>query len=108
MGNIICRLTASEIENMTKPAYARKYGALRPDVAKLILEDARKRAIALQLRALRKSRGMTQRDVERLSGLTQPAISRLESPSGALPHLETVERYVHACSGKVELVITTE
>ena len=93
---------------MTTPAYARKYRKMRPDVAKLVMEDARKRAIALQLRALRKARGMTQRDVERLSGLTQPAISRLESPNGALPHLETIERYVHACSGKVELVITPE
>ncbi len=42
---------------------------------------------------------MTQQDVERKSTLSQPMISRLESPTGSLPAWETVMRYVTACDG---------
>ena len=71
----------------------------RPDVVPEIETHALKRKLALALRALRKEKGMTQKDVERRSTLSQPMISRLESPTGSLPAWETVMRYVTACDG---------
>jgi transcriptional regulator with XRE-family HTH domain len=65
-----------------------------------------KHQIALQLRSLRKQSGLTQRDVEAISGLSQPAISRLEAARGALPQIETIERYVAACNGRIDIVIS--
>jgi len=58
-----------------------------------------KRKLALALRALRKQKGRTQKDIEQRSTLTQPVISRLESPRGPLPNWDTVMRYVEACDG---------
>ena len=71
----------------------------RPDVVREIETYELKRKLALALRALRKEKGMTQKDVERKSTLSQPMISRLESPTGSLPAWETVMRYVTACDG---------
>ncbi|WP_143534876.1 hypothetical protein [Ruegeria meonggei] len=42
---------------------------------------------------------MTQKDIERNSTLTQPVISRLEAPIGALPNWDTIVRYIEACNG---------
>ena len=64
---------------------------------------AQKRKLALALRALRKEKGMTQKDIERNSTLTQPAISRLEAPTGSLPSWDTVMRYIEACNGHMLL-----
>jgi transcriptional regulator with XRE-family HTH domain len=75
----------------------------RPDIAERASGNEMKRKLALALRALRKSRGMTQRDVEARSGMTQSMISRLEAPAGALPNWETVLRYVEACDGHMLL-----
>ena len=56
------------------------------------------------LRALRFSRGMTQGQVARAMGVTQPAISRLESSGGW--DSKALLRYVTALGGSVEVVIT--
>lgn len=84
---------------MTTPSFRARLRARRPDIAPATPDGAYKRKIALALRALRKDVGLTQQDVERRSGLSQPSISRLESPSGALPNWGTVMRYVEACGG---------
>ena len=78
-----------------------KVHALRPDVAERLEGNEHKRKLALALRALRKKRGMTQKDVEAKAALSQPVISRLESPSGPLPNWDTVVRYVSACDGNI-------
>ncbi|NDV50609.1 helix-turn-helix transcriptional regulator [Salipiger sp. PrR003] len=72
---------------------------LRSDVAASVKENDEKRRLALALRALRKDKGLTQKDVEKRSNLSQPVISKLESPTGALPNWSTVTRYVEACEG---------
>ena len=73
--------------------------ALRPEVAISVKENEEKRRLAFALRALRKEKKLTQKDIERKSDLSQPVISKLESPTGALPNWSTVMRYVEACEG---------
>ena len=59
--------------------------------------------LGLADKAGRKARGLTQGQVSEASGLTQPMISKLEAPVGAIPQLDSVMRYVAACDGKLEL-----
>ncbi len=73
--------------------------ARRPDIARAVNANELKRKLALALRALRKEKGLTQKDIEGRSGLTQPMISRLEAPTGSLPNWDTTMRYVTACGG---------
>jgi|AntRauTorcE11897_2_1112592.scaffolds.fasta_scaffold16308_3 transcriptional regulator with XRE-family HTH domain len=80
----------------------------RPEIAEREKAFPRKRAIAMKLRALRDARGMTQTDVAEASGLTQSAVARLESLTGQIPKLETIERYVEACDGQMALLISAE
>jgi transcriptional regulator with XRE-family HTH domain len=84
---------------MPKPSFRSDLHRLRPDVASDVQANEIKRKLALALRALRKQKGMTQKDVEANSDLTQPMISRLEAPTGSLPNWDTVMRYVAACGG---------
>lgn len=84
---------------MPKKSFRSEVRNLRPDVVSDIQNNELKRKLALALRALRKEKGMTQKDVEANSDLTQPMISRLEAPSGSLPNWDTVTRYVAACGG---------
>ena len=70
-----------------------------PAGAALLDKNAAKAGIARSLREMRKARRLTQEDVSKASGLTQPMISRLESPLGPMPALESVVRYVRACDG---------
>lgn len=84
---------------MTKGSFKDRIIAARPDAGEALARNALKADLALALRSLRKSRGLTQADVERRSTLSQPAISRLEAPTGSLPTWETVMRYVAACGG---------
>ncbi|WP_323796753.1 helix-turn-helix transcriptional regulator [Nisaea sp.] len=80
---------------------------LRPDARHVVKGHIEKRNLAkynlaMALRTLREKRNMTQKDVEAASGLPQPAISRLEAPTGSLPTLETVLKYVVACGGHMQ------
>ena len=84
---------------MTARSIRSRLATSRPDLAPATPDEALKRKLALALRALRKGSGLTQKQVEAQSDLTQPAISRLESPSGPLPNWGTVMRYVAACDG---------
>lgn len=88
---------------MTRKSFRSELHRLRPDAAAEIKSNEMKRKLALALRALRKEKGMTQRDVESNSTLTQPMISRLEAPTGSLPNWDTVARYVEACDGHMLL-----
>jgi transcriptional regulator with XRE-family HTH domain len=87
----------------TADAFRGRLHAARPDIAERARGNEVKRKLALALRALRKERGMTQRDLEARSGLTQSMVSRLEAPTGSLPNWDTVLRYVEACDGHMML-----
>ena len=86
---------------MTKPTLRARLRARRPDVAPSTPAEAQKRRLALALRALRKDAGLTQSDVADRARLSQPVVSRLESPGGSLPNWGTVARYVEACDGHI-------
>ena len=67
-----------------------------------------KRDIAVRLRDLRDYRGMTQADVTKASGMTQSSVARIESLMGPNPSLKTIERYVEACNGQMEILISAK
>lgn len=60
----------------------------------------------MKLRALRDKRGLTQEEVAAAAGMTQSVIARLESLSGPVPSLASIERYVIACGGHFALLIS--
>ena len=65
-----------------------KLRASRPDLVERQDKNARKRAIAIKLRSLRDTRGMTQADVAKAAGMTQSMIARLEALAGPVPSLD--------------------
>ncbi|MFW8635871.1 helix-turn-helix domain-containing protein [Cribrihabitans pelagius] len=92
---------------------AKSYKSLRgalhhahPQLAEHQAKNARKRGIAVKLRALRDARGLTQEEVAAAAGMTQSVIARLESLSGPVPSLGSIERYVNACGGHFALLIS--
>lgn len=60
-------------------------------------------AIIDELIALRKAKGLTQRDLAKAANLTQPAIARLESKA-AIPQLDTLLKVAAALNYELELV----
>jgi transcriptional regulator with XRE-family HTH domain len=77
-----------------------------PKLAEHQAKNARKRGIAVRLRALRDARGLTQDEVAAAAGMTQSMIARLEALTGPVPSLQSIERYVDACGGHLALVIS--
>ena len=77
----------------------------RPELAEHQAKNVRKREIAVRLRALRDTKGLSQDEVAAASGMTQSMIARLEALSGPVPSLEAIERYVDACGGYLALLI---
>lgn len=61
--------------------------------------------IALQLAALRLSRGLTQKQVAELLGTKQQAIARLEDPTYTGHSLSMVRRYVEALGARLEVTV---
>ncbi|MFN3278010.1 MAG: hypothetical protein ACK41Y_06395 [Paracoccus hibiscisoli] len=78
-------------------------------VGAALLDRHRTKAdLALALRSVRKSKGMTPADVRHASAdlgrpLTASMVATLESPIAALPTLEHIVRYAAACGAQVEL-----
>ena len=65
------------------------------------------RGVHLTLRTLREAAGKTQMDVTQASGMDQGDISRLEARSSfADCQVSTLERYLAAIGGQIELVAT--
>ncbi len=91
---------------MTATTFRDRLRSSRPDVFGGAGIDTLKRDLALALRAMRKDRGLTQSQLAAASGLKQAAISRLESPGGPLPRLETMMRYVDGCGGHLSLAFS--
>lgn len=95
-------------QGATKASFRGRMRAARADVVARQQENAPKRAIAMQLRALRDARGMTQADVARAADMTQSAVARMEALTGPVPSVTSIERYVAACKGHMALMISTE
>ena len=60
-------------------------------------------AIIDELIELRKTKGLTQRELAKAANLAQPAIARLESKA-AIPQLDTLIKIVTALDCRLELV----
>lgn len=80
-----------------------KVRAKHPGIARRAQGHAVKRNLAFALRSIRKVKGISQKDIENHSGLAQAAVSRLEAPSGPLPNLETIRRYLDACDVDLDI-----
>ena len=89
-------------------SFRERLSATRPDVMKRQHANAEKRGIAIHLRDLRDGKGLTQVDVARASGMTQSMVARMESLSGPMPKIETIQRYVDACDGHMAIVISAD
>lgn len=61
--------------------------------------------VALQLAALRRTRGLTQRQVAEMIGTHQQAIARLEDPSYGNQSLTMVRKYAAALNAVVDVVV---
>ncbi len=72
------------------PDYRKEYEALVPEFR-----------LARQLIEARVKAGLTQEDVARRMGTSQPTVARLES--GHKPSLKTLERYAEAVGMKVDI-----
>jgi predicted XRE-type DNA-binding protein len=80
-----------------------------------LAQDARLRAqvevrlnelrLEQQLAALREARGLSQRQVARLLGVSQPAIAKLESGTVKNLQLKTLVRMVTALGGRLQVEI---
>jgi DNA-binding XRE family transcriptional regulator len=60
-----------------------------------------------QLRAIRRSRNLTQKDVAERAGITQPALSRIEL-GGGVPDLETLRRLGNAMGVRFHVIVGDE
>lgn len=76
-----------------------------PDFRRRYAEAERAWDVALQLSALRKARGLTQKQVADLLGTRQQAIARLESPSYAGHSLSMIRRYAQALGATVDVTV---
>lgn len=82
--------------------------AANPAGAALLDQHRAEADLAMALRAMRKTKQMSQADLRRASEelgrpLTLSMIGRLESPTAALPNLESIVSYAAACGAQVEL-----
>jgi len=60
-----------------------------------------------QLRAIRRSRNLTQQEVADRAGISQPALSRIEL-GGGVPDIETLRRLGNAMGVRVDLIVGNE
>lgn len=76
-----------------------------PDFLARFEKASRAWDVALQLAALRRARGLTQRQVAEMLGTRQQAIARLEDPSYSNQSLAMVRRYAAALNALVDVVV---
>ena len=60
-----------------------------------------------QLRAIRRNRNLTQKEVAERAGITQPALSRIEL-GGGVPDLETLRRLGNAMGVRFHVIVGDE
>lgn len=68
-----------------------------PGIAEEVARRAGETARKTQLRRMRKAAGLTQHELARAAGWSQPYVSRLERFDGREPTLDVVEKWAHAC-----------
>lgn len=74
-----------------------------PDYPRILAAAERTRALVRALAAARERAGLTQAEVARRMGTTQPAVARLERGE-ADPRLSTIERYAEVVGWRVQAV----
>ena len=74
-----------------------------PELQQVVDDFDREYEFRKKLIAARKAAGLTQKQLESLSGLDQRAISRLEKDQDVSPNLKTVLRYVDAMGYELQL-----
>ena len=62
--------------------------------------------IGYELKELRKSMGMTQREVAQILGTTQPRVSQIENGELEGLELSTLRSYVAALGGSLDIIAT--
>ena len=82
-------------EWMEDPEFRRSYDELGPELA-----------LARALIEARLAAGLTQEEVARRMGTSQPVVARLES--GHKPSLKTLERYAAAVGARLKIEIVPE
>lgn len=82
--------------------------AASPAGAEILDRNAAKANIAMAARGMRVASQLTQAELAKQSGLTQAVISRIETPSGSMPALETLMKYVAGLGGHLELEFKRE
>ena len=70
--------------------------------AEIAASDARVK-LMIELRRLRKSRGLTQKQLSELTGISQPLISKIESGDTS-PQVDTLIKILSAMEMKIEVV----
>ena len=79
----------------------------RADAVDLLESNPLRAQIARQLRTARKEAGLTQAQLSAESGMSQPVISGMESPTGPMPEVESMDRFMRACGKKLWLGFDT-
>lgn len=80
----------------------------RPDVAEYLEENELRVLVAENLRAARRRAGLTQTQLSEVSGMTQPVISGMESPTGPMPTIPNMDKYMKACGEQMVLGFPAE
>lgn len=92
--------TKDEVQEWVEAQYRRDPG-LRKRVEARLAEMR----LEQELVALREARGLSQTDVARRLGVTQPAIAKLESGRAKNFGMQTIVRYVTACGGALKVEV---
>lgn len=79
-----------------------------PAGAELLDRNAAKANIAMVARGMRVAIQITQEQLSERSGLTQALISRIEAPTGSMPTIETLMKYVEGFGGHLGLLFGSE
>jgi transcriptional regulator with XRE-family HTH domain len=82
--------------------YVREKIETNPDFAEHLQQARAEVRLAVAVAQLRERRGMTQRELARVTGIEQPQIARLEKGE-QLPTLDTLGRLLSALGGRFEM-----
>ena len=77
-----------------------------PDFARDVDAELQAMRVEQELVALRQARGVSQRQLARMLGVTQPVIARIESGRSQNVGLQTIVRVARALGGRVQVRIT--
>ena len=90
----------TQLQERTLPARPPRTFKARKGAVLWVVVDP-KLAVKLELRWMRDDLGLTQAELARLAGVSQPAIAQLESPDSN-PTIDTVNRVARAMGGQID------